>query len=260
MTGGVPLTELIAPIERGLLTLDDWEQRSLRFAGWIEAVTPEEAAPAFGWILASAFHRRTPGGRILAEAAGLSLLDRRWPEEHLIHTREAAAALELAVTSAFLLAPEPLEHDERAFEVPDYGGDRPLTLGERRAMASRPSRRIIARALLDPHPMVALRLLGNPRVTEADVLRIASRRPAPPLVLAELARHSRWRGRSRVAAALAHNPWTPHAHAVSLLPGLPRSLVRDLSGDGRVSVDLRGAARILLENRPRQETFRPNDR
>ncbi|HUT79262.1 MAG TPA: hypothetical protein VM285_16300 [Polyangia bacterium] len=250
MTGGAPLTALIAAIERGLLVLDGWEQRSLRFAGWIEAVTPEDAAPAFGRILSSAFHHRTPGGKVLAESAGLALLDGHWPEEHRVHTREAAAALELAVTSAFLLAPEIPDHDERAFEVPDYGGDRPLTLGERRALASQPSRRIIARALLDPHPMVALRLLGNPQVVEADVLRIASRRPAPPSVLAELARHSRWRGRPRVAAALAHNPWTPHAHAVSLLPGLPRALVRDVSEDGRVSADLGDAARILLENRP----------
>jgi hypothetical protein len=250
MTGGTSLTIPIAPIERALLVLDDWAQRSLRFGVWIEAVTPEDAAPAFGWILASAFHHRTPGGKVLAESAGLALLDRHWPEEHRIHTREAAAALELAVTSAFLLEPEPLEHDERAFEVPDYGGDRPLTLGERRALASRPSRRIIARALLDPHPMVALRLLGNPKVVEGDVLRIASRRPAPPPVLAELARHSRWRGRPRVAAALAHNPCTPHAHATSLLPGLPRPLVREVSEDGRVSESLRDAARILLDSRP----------
>ncbi len=250
MPRGGPSAKPTSAFERGLLALADWEQRALRFAGWIGSLTPEEAALAFGGILARAFHHRTPGGKVLAEAALLALLDRLWPEDHRVHTREAAVAVELDITDAFLLVPEPLEHDERAFDTPDYGGGRALTLGERRALASQPSRRTIAQALFDPHPMVALRLLGNPKVIEADVLRIASRRPAPPLVQAEVARHTRWRSRERVAAALAHNPWTPHAQAVSLLPALPKTLARQVADDGRVPDRLREAARILLKNRP----------
>jgi hypothetical protein len=248
MPGGGPSAEPILLLARGLSTLGDWGQRSLRFARWVEERTPEEAAGDFEAIIVGAFRDRHPERRVLAEAVWLALLDGLWDPEHRAHTREAAAAMGLLATGAFLESPEPLEHDERQFEVPDYGAGRPLTLGERRALAVRPSRRVIARALFDPHPMVALRLLGNPKVTEADVLRIASRRPSPPAVLAEVARHTRWRGRERVAAALAHNPGTPHVHALSLLPGMPRVLVREVADDGRTPPELREAARVLLES------------
>src|SRR5688572_8898608 len=60
--------------------------------------------------------------------------------------------------------------------VPDYGKGRPLTLGERKSIARRPRRDLIERALGDPHPEVIRLLLQNPRLTEADVIRICARR------------------------------------------------------------------------------------
>jgi hypothetical protein len=103
-------------------------------------------------------------------------------------------------------------------QVPVSPGGRPLTLGERRALARRPSRHALDVLLRDPHPMVARALLDTPRLTEDHVVRMAARRPGRPEVLAEIARHPRWILRPRVRVALVCNPSTPPAVALPLLP------------------------------------------
>jgi hypothetical protein len=54
---------------------------------------------------------------------------------------------------------------------------RPLTLGERKALARRPDRDTMQRLLRDPHPDVIRRCLRNPYVTEPDV---SGSRPGVP--------------------------------------------------------------------------------
>ncbi len=54
-----------------------------------------------------------------------------------------------------------------------------------------PSRAPLDKVLLDPHPMVIRNVLGNPRLTEDDVLRLVARRPAVAHAIAEVARHPR---------------------------------------------------------------------
>jgi hypothetical protein len=88
------------------------------------------------------------------------------------------------------------------------GGGRSLTLGERKWLARRPDRETMRRLLADPHPDVIRRCLGNPRITEDDVLPLAAKRPGQPEVLSEIAR-SRWVHRPRVRLALVLNPATP---------------------------------------------------
>ena len=55
------------------------------------------------------------------------------------------------------------EHPGRAKRSePAPSKERPLTLGERKALARKPDRRLIARAMRDPHPAVVAVLLSNP--------------------------------------------------------------------------------------------------
>ncbi|MCC6527384.1 MAG: hypothetical protein IT373_32350 [Polyangiaceae bacterium] len=116
----------------------------------------------------------------------------------------------------------PLEVEEgprRAGGVPTRNG-RELSLGERRALARQPSRATVNKLLRDPHPMVARILLGNPRVTEQDVVFMAARRPAVAEVQVEIARS--WSMRARVRMAIVLNPGSPAAVAVPLLGLLGR--------------------------------------
>ena len=95
-----------------------------------------------------------------------------------------------------------------------------LSLGERKSLARRRDRDLIARVLLDPHPDVIRILMGNPTVTEADVVRLCARRPISSDVLREVFKSARWHMRYQVKVALALNPYTPLDVALQLLPHL----------------------------------------
>ena len=127
---------------------------------------------------------------------------------------------------------------------------RPLTLGERRALARRPSRAALDKVLLDPHPMVIRNVLGNPRLTEDDVLRLLARRPAVVHAIAEVARHPTWSQRARLRMAIVQNPGTPPEIGVPLVRLLVRPELLRLLHSPDVPKLVRAAAREMLERRP----------
>ena len=127
---------------------------------------------------------------------------------------------------------------------------RPLTLGERRALARRPSRAALDKVLLDPHPMVIRNVLGNPRLTEDDVLRLLARRPAIPGAIAEVARHPSWSQRVRLRMAILQNPGTPPEISLPLVRLLVRPELHRLLRAPDVPKIVRAAAKEMLERRP----------
>lgn len=139
------------------------------------------------------------------------------------------------------------QHQVRPNDVASTSDGRELTLGERRAMARRPSRAALESVMRDPHPLVARVILANPRITEDDVVFMAARRPVVASLHIEIAQ-SRCR-HGRVRRAIVLNPGAPTAVTVPLL-GLMNA--RDLSDVAQAS-DLpnvvRATARELLELR-----------
>ncbi len=134
--------------------------------------------------------------------------------------------------------------------VPDYGTGRTLTLGERKALARRPTRKAMEKLFADPHPVVIRTLLANPKVVEDDVIRLAARRPNQPEVLAEIARSPRWSHRVRVRMAVVLNPVSPPELAVPLLALLVRPELKLVADAAYLAPVLRVAARDLLARRP----------
>jgi hypothetical protein len=132
---------------------------------------------------------------------------------------------------------------------PSAPGGRPLTLGERRAMARRASRPTLDLLMRDGHPMVVRALLETPRLTEDDVVRMAARRPVSPRALTEIARHPRWPLRPRVRLALVCNPSTPVSVALPLVPLLRQAELAHLVVATDVPAALRRAARELARSR-----------
>jgi len=151
-----------------------------------------------------------------------------------------------------------MKHGEEAFEdhavpsvpLPLEPGGRPLSLGERRALARKPSRATLDKLLSDPHPLVIQNLLVNPRVTEDDVVRMAARRPARREVIVEIARSPKWMARARVRLAIVLNPGTPPELAVPALPQLSRTELLDVEASTLLPIIVRSAARDLLDRRP----------
>jgi hypothetical protein len=116
---------------------------------------------------------------------------------------------------------------------------RPLTLGERKSLARTHRRDQLLLLIRDPHPEVVGILLENPHVTETEILKIASSRPAVPEALAKLAAHPRWSVRHAVKRALVMNPSTPLVDAIRLITTLRVAELAELAADPALPEPLR---------------------
>ncbi len=145
-----------------------------------------------------------------------------------------------------LSAPDPME---RGGTAPPRGG-RALTLGERKFLARGRDRMMLDRLLRDPHPDVIRAILGNPRITEADVVLLAARRPTYADIQSEIAKSARWSPRPRVRLTLVQNPYTPPTIAVPMLPLLLRGELGQITHATDLPRIVRAAALDLLDRRP----------
>lgn len=142
--------------------------------------------------------------------------------------------------AAMLLYPRPANTPELGtLRVPDFGKGRPLTLGERKTLARRRDRELLGRVLQDPHPGVIAILLGNPALTELDIVRLAATRPIDPASLSHLFYSTRWIIRARVRRALMQNPYTPLDLAMQLVPHVLEAEARALSAAPSLRLPIR---------------------
>lgn len=147
------------------------------------------------------------------------------------------------------LRTDDVDDEDQDLPVPDFGLGRPLTLGERKAIARKNDRDLIARVLRDPHPDVIRILLGNPCVTEDDIVRLCARRPVSAEVLREISRSPKWIVRYRVKVALVKNPLTPLEIALQLAPHLARQHAREVRDSPELDTALRDACTKRLVGR-----------
>jgi hypothetical protein len=204
--------------------------------GWIEAIA----------AIVARSHTIDDADAILAvqtitQAAGEESL----PYETRKRLYEAAIVrAQPAIARLFLTeSPNTLVHGqiEKALapERPLKPTGRPLTLGERKAMARTNNREQILLLLRDPHPAVVAILADNPHVTESDILKIASRRPMVPESLTKLAAHPRWGVRHAVKRALVMNPSTPLADAIRIATTFRAAELAELAEDPALPEALR---------------------
>ena len=132
-------------------------------------------------------------------------------------------------------------------------------LGVRRGAATTRDRFLLDRLMRDRNPLVIVKLLDNPRLTERGVVQIAAMRPTRADVLRAVAAHGRWSSSYRVRKALACNPYTPRPVAMRLLPGL---LLQDLRA-ALEAIDLdpavEGEVRRLLKLRAARAPAEPTE-
>jgi hypothetical protein len=124
-----------------------------------------------------------------------------------------------------------------------------LTLGERKSLARGRERELLERLLYDPDESVLEILLGNPRITEEDVIRLASRRPTTQAAQRAIFRCERFIVRYAVRRALVLNPFTPTDLAARVSALLTRTDLRHVAEDPSLALTVRDAARDLLERR-----------
>lgn len=223
-----------------LALLPERSMRAARLADWLCANDAASAA----WLLETLATAGRGGGPPYAIGL-LAAVDLFGGEALPYATRQAihAAATELGLRACCEL----LHHDEltgaadaaapRAL-VP---GGRPMTLGERKALARTWRRELLVPLLDDPHVDVVRRLVANPHVTEDDIVRIATARRSSSAVLGVVLRSARWSRSPRIRRALVRNPRLPPASALRLLGLLSEVELRDISGDAHLPAPLRAA-------------------
>lgn len=124
-----------------------------------------------------------------------------------------------------------------------------LTLGHRKSLAKSSKMNILRRLFKDQDPAVIRSLLFNPRLTESDILKIASLKPTSSRVLEEIFRSHKWIARYRVKKALVCNPYCPPSIAVHLLKFLLISDLREIVKIEDLHLAVKEAAHQLLAER-----------
>lgn len=206
-------------------------------------IDPERVAPTLGCLLERPLPSRLRHGYlalVLALVEPDPLPYQRARDLYEVAAREGHAGLCRLLASD---APLPRAGGSRVRRDPLFDE---LPLGTRKWKARLHDRDLLDRLLLDPDPSVVEILLGNPKITEEQVVRLASHRPNRPEVLLRVLRDARWLPRAAIHQALALNPWTPLGARLLLLPLLPRVELRVLrrSPVGQPEMD-EAVARIL---------------
>ncbi len=240
------------PLIRKLASLHEPELRFDWLASWLSQTPPETLGPALEQLLerAGAFETAalsavfplvgwTAGAVDPAAASQLLQHARRASHYHLQRLLEHSDACEVD----FSQGPK----DAR---VPDYGRQRPPSLGERKSLARHPSRKHFDQLLSDPHPAVIEKLLANPRLTEMDVLRLVTQRPARVELQALVARTPRWLLNVRVRLGITLNPRTPLWQSQPLLSTFRRQELREVLRSEHIPSPLRECAREHYDRRP----------
>lgn len=241
-------TKGFADLFQRLARVDEIEMRVGLICERLQSLPDEEAL-----ALVDEAHRGASLGAGDAQAVFMAL---GWAlfEPRLAVRRPALGAsardANLHHVADFLTPPLPADAtEENKRRIPDFGRGRPLTLGERKALARTHDRSLIQRVVRDPHPHVIRILLDNPSLTERDVVRVCALRPNDPEVLRAVYQHRRWVVRYRPRNAIVRNPDTPLDIALLLAPLLRPSELKEAVASSELAPPLRLSCRWILELR-----------
>src|SRR3990170_4464540 len=244
----LPLEAITARLLADLAALPESGMRLALFSRTLASLQPEEGSGIIGIILkkgpedAGAAIVRA----ILVDNDGVlkSLGQAQYDSIYL-----ASLRLGLVRVSRFFTDFEAHKEGVSGYEEEEFIKTAHLTLGERRSLARSHLIKHLEKLLSDPDPVVIENLLNNPRITEKEVLKIASKRPNSPHVLKRVALHKKWSKRYDVLKAVSRNPYTPTRISIALVEFM---LVQDLSAiseDTTIHPEVKQAAEEVLFDR-----------
>ncbi len=124
-----------------------------------------------------------------------------------------------------------------------------VSLGQRRELSKGFKKDTLDRLLSDPDPIVINNILGNPKITEKEVIKIASKRPGSPRILKLIAGHRVWSKRYGVIKAIVLNPYTPPRISVALLEVMLTQDLKIVAEDKTLHPQVKLGAKEILEER-----------
>ena len=242
------LEDILKSILRGLTSLPEEKMRLTHLCSRLAPLDPAEIA-----VLFDIFFTRAPSGEgtlrlksILVDPDGLK--DALGAEKYRL-TYLASLDMGLKRVSRLLTDLPPKKTGIHGYDKEEEAKMEFISLGQRRAMAKGSIKDTLDRLLSDPDTMVIGYLLDNPRITEREVLKVASKRPNSPKILKLLATHRKWSKRYPVVKAVVNNPYTAPRLAVGLLDFMLTRDLKEISSDKTLHPQLRMGADELANDR-----------
>jgi len=116
-----------------------------------------------------------------------------------------------------------------------------LALGEKISLAKKAPGRVAASLVAEGNRRVIGPGLQNPRLTEAQILRLLANENTPAAVLSAVAGHPRWQVQPNVCLALLRHPGTPGERVATLASLAATSDLKALRGVRKLSADVKEA-------------------
>ncbi len=231
------------------------EAADARLALWVDLFrnAPAEQAARLLAEVVEAVARRAPGSvPAYLPLLRLEAISARTGAGRMAAVLEAARSLSLTAAEFVLEFHGPPVRGGELGPPPDPVLEE-YSLGHRKVLARGPRNPLMERVLRDPDPRVVREVLRNPRVREAEVVAIASRRPCPEAVFRLIAESEAWIHRPAVQRAVVRNPYAPPRLAVALLVLQPEGVLRDVANEKGLHPAVRDGALEVLAWRSRAD-------
>ncbi|MDL2718277.1 MAG: hypothetical protein PT977_11010 [Acidobacteriota bacterium] len=141
----------------------------------------------------------------------------------------------------------PAVRESAAKDVSDWDRLRGMSRTERLLYAPRAERNERVVLVQDADPQVLYALLKNPRLTVDEVVRVAKSAYLTYQTAELILKTAQWAANVEVKTALVHNPKTPPAFALRILPTLPEAEVKAIARGAATSMALKQAALKRLQ-------------
>lgn len=186
-----------------LQAVPDAAMRSHILAEKVQGLPVSQAAELLQAVIVGASRHKGPYC-LLLDAFSVPLLTQRMGNGFMSDLYAAARDQGLEELVSLLSRPDA---SRAADQEPGPQDDLPA--GVRMSRAKTLNRNQLKRMLADTDRRVIHTLLQNPALTESDVLKLCSRRPAAADVQREVFSNKKWYARYHVKKALICNPYTP---------------------------------------------------
>ena len=161
----------------------------------------------------------------------------------------AAMELKLRKVSRLFSELPPHKHGVSGYDKEEEARMEYVSLGMKRTLSKGRSKDTLDRLLSDPDAIVITNILDNPRTTEHEALKIASKRPNSPRILKLLAGHRKWSKCYNVMKALALNPYTPPRLSIAILEFMLAQDLKIIMESGAVHPQVRMSAKDIFKHK-----------
>ena len=125
-----------------------------------------------------------------------------------------------------------------------------LPVGQRLALAKKGNKDVRMILIKDSNEMIALEVISSARITDGEILTIATMRDISDKILRYIANNRKYRQNKQIVTALLNNPRTPVGVSLSLgITGLSDRELSDLAKNRNVPGAVARAAKQILDRR-----------